>query len=90
MASHEDVDDDIYPEDNDSYEPQETRMQDVDDEEEGEEIESDSDDDIKFITETKDEPKAEPGSCVHHLRRACQVCTDDLPTDRRPFDPAPR
>ena len=43
MASHADMDDDdIYPE-NDSYEPQESRMQDIDDEEEGEEVESDSD-----------------------------------------------
>lgn len=41
MASHDMDDDDIYPE-NDNYEPQETRMQDVDDEEEGEEVESDS------------------------------------------------
>ncbi|KAK5079037.1 hypothetical protein LTS08_003813 [Lithohypha guttulata] len=72
MTSHDDVDDDIYPEDNDSYEPQETRMQDADDEEEGEEIESDSDDDIKFITETKDEPKAEPGS-QKNLRPGSQV-----------------
>lgn len=35
-------DDDIYPEhDTDEYVPQESRMQDVDDEEEGEEVESD-------------------------------------------------
>lgn len=35
-------DDDIYPEhDNDHYAPPEPRMQDVDDEEEGEEVESD-------------------------------------------------
>jgi len=35
-------DDDIYPDfDNDPYVPQESRMQDVDDEEEGEEVESD-------------------------------------------------
>lgn len=65
MASHDDMEDDIYPEDNDSYEPQETRMQEAEDEEEGEEIESDSDDDIKFITETEDVVKAEPDSCVH-------------------------
>jgi len=44
MASSADMDeDDIYPENNDSYEPQESKMQDVDDEEEGEEVESDSD-----------------------------------------------
>lgn len=60
MASHDDMDDDIYPEDNDSYEPQETKMHEAEDEEEGEEIESDSDDDIKFITETEDVVKAEP------------------------------
>lgn len=35
-------DDDIYPESNE-YVPQESKMQDVDDEEEGEELESDSD-----------------------------------------------
>lgn len=35
-------DDDIYPE-NDDYVPQESKMHGVDDEEEGEEIESDSD-----------------------------------------------
>lgn len=35
-------DDDIYPE-NDDYVPQESRMQDMEDEEEGEELESDSD-----------------------------------------------
>lgn len=62
MASHADMDDDdIYPE-NDDYVPQESTMQDMDDEEEGEEVESDSDDDINFITDTKDEPKAEVGS----------------------------
>lgn len=44
MASHADMDDDdIYPEDNENYEPRESKMQDVDDEEEGEEVESDSD-----------------------------------------------
>ena len=43
MASYADMDDDdIYPE-NDSYEPQESRPQIADDEEEGEEVESDSD-----------------------------------------------
>ncbi|KAK5947338.1 hypothetical protein PMZ80_001488 [Knufia obscura] len=63
MASHADMDDDdIYPENNENYEPQESKMQDVDDEEEGEEVESDSDDDINFITDVKDEPKAGPGS----------------------------
>lgn len=35
-------DDDIYPE-NDDYVPQESKMQDMEDEEEGEELESDSD-----------------------------------------------
>jgi hypothetical protein len=35
-------DDDIYPE-NDEYVPQEPKMQDIEDEEEGEELESDSD-----------------------------------------------
>lgn len=35
-------DDDIYPE-NDDYVPQESKMQDIEDEEEGEELESDSD-----------------------------------------------
>lgn len=44
MASNADMDeDDIYPENNDSYEPPESKMQDADDEEEGEEVESDSD-----------------------------------------------
>jgi len=44
MASHTGMDDDdIYPEVNENYEPQESKMQDVDDEEEGEEVESDSD-----------------------------------------------
>lgn len=52
MASHVDMDDDdIYPE-NDSYEPQESRMQDMDDEEEGEEIESDSD--VKVLCNRRD------------------------------------
>lgn len=65
MASHDDMDDDIYPEDNDSYEPQETKMHEAEDEEEGEEIESDSDDDIKFITETEDVVKTEPDAYVN-------------------------
>lgn len=44
MTSHADMDDDdIYPENNESYQPHESKMQDVDDEEEGEEVESDSD-----------------------------------------------
>lgn len=43
MSNNVDMDDDdIYPE-NDDYIPQESRMQDIEDEEEGEEVESDSD-----------------------------------------------
>lgn len=43
MSNNVDMDDDdIYPE-NDGYVPQESRMQDMEDEEEGEELESDSD-----------------------------------------------
>lgn len=58
MASHADMDDDdIYPENNENYEPQESKMQDVDDEEEGEEVESDSDVrqqqlGLKFVTDS--------------------------------------
>lgn len=43
MSNNVDMDDDdIYPE-NDDYVPQESRTQDIEDEEEGEEVESDSD-----------------------------------------------
>ena len=44
-------DDDIYPENEAEYTPQESNMLDVEDEEEGEEIESDSD-----VSEVQDMP----------------------------------